>query len=180
MRFLKFSIATTIALIATLPALVAPAASTAQMAMAGSARVSASAQQFADHVTMWQGVYSGMTKAEFKAVYPTHRGEISPGCRIGIWGRFSQGKLISLILEDRSDNTACFPKEKQRLVDKFGLGDYRIKERDGGFAAAGFVNLSRSFYPITTWINGPMTIRYIQGAKLSTIYYTIRTDGKFF
>ena len=132
-------------------------------------------------VRMWNDVYVGMSREDFKSIYANHKGEISPGCPIAVLGRFKNGKLITLYLEDISKNDKFFLDEKKRLTNLLGIGEYEVKKISRGYSIGGYFTSYQTMAENTTWKDGPLTIKYFSVGNVGSpsIYYTVRTDGKF-
>ena len=130
-----------------------------------------------DHVPLWRGLISGMSKSEVKAQYPTPKSEISAGCPIYVRPVFKESKLASVVLVDISGNPTCFQDELEAIKRKYGEGESKSNGSSFALGTQTRMFVSNDIF----WKVGKSKISYIaKGAGGgNNIGYTVKDDGKY-
>jgi hypothetical protein len=72
-------------------------------------------------LVLWNNLRAGMSKAEFKALWPVRRTELGDGCFADIGAEFNRGKLEAVTLEYIvKDNERCADVVSSSLASKYG------------------------------------------------------------
>lgn len=89
-------------------------------AQAGAEPIQAETMQADKGPILWNDLYAGMSKAEFKAKYPKIRSYIYGDCKVEVIGNFKRGGLRRVVLLHNGKSKECFGKIQNDIKAKFG------------------------------------------------------------
>lgn len=76
--------------------------------------------QSCDSSTLWPNIHLGMTKDEFKALYPSGKTEFIPGCSAYVNGKFYRGKLTKAMFVRYKLVPGCPSRIKDMIESECG------------------------------------------------------------
>ena len=136
---------------------------------------SAIAAEHPQGVPLWRNLLSGMSKAQVAALYPTRKGELSPGCEVDLRFIYGKGGLVSVVLQGRQRQYECHRAAIDALKRRHGEGE--SKEMSGGFGYGSGMTIS--YFTRLTWRAGPVKITAIPIGNMGWIGYTVKTNDKY-
>ena len=100
---------------------------------------------------LWRDIELGISKAEFKKIYPSNRAILYEDCKVEVVGNFKDGSLYQMTFRHNGKSATCLKKLETELTEKYG------EVRSSEIRSQPTISGRLLFYHYKYWYRDPIT-----------------------